>query len=249
MKLSLKCCWFFYLLMVIQSNNCYAQISYEEMPDTLYQEYENERIVAPKPVGVMPRRYEIIPAKWKSTRKNISTKNIYLDCDDCVYQEYIDSLEIRSAYDKILVKSEIEYNYKVEKRDTEEWAWVKVYKKIPEYHKPCLDLVGIDTCLWKYRVIREAKYDTLLIKNYNYIPDTIKISPKIIPIKRYRLINKSKKEIEKLTFIGRESVFVECHMIEEKEWSREIASTGDMGGYVINIRYLTKAVTPLNYGD
>jgi len=249
MKLLLKFYCLFGLLFIMQQNNCYAQLSYNELPDTLFQEYEV--IVERK----LPKRQwvnysKIVPAKLKSSVKTITTKYIYKDCNDCVYEEYIDSLEIRPGYDKIILQKEvIECKYEIQLRSMEEYAWVKMYDEIPKDSKPCLDIDGIDTCLWKYVIFQEAKYDTLLTRIYNHIPDTIKISPIIIPIKKYRLKNKSSQEVEKLTIIDVETISVGFYIIEEEARIHDISYMNGYDGLGRPVRVLKKAVTPLNYGD
>lgn len=231
----------------MQQNNCYSQLNYNELPDTLFQEYKDEHFV--EQVLKNTEMIELIPAKFKSSYKDIRTKQIYKDCNDCVYEEYIDSLEIRSSYDEIILLREVKYKYYHELRIQDEWAWVKMYEEIPKDHKPCLDVVGIDTCLWKYVIIQEAKIDTLLKATRNVIPDTIKISPLIIPIKKYRLKNKSSQEVEKLTLMDAETVSVGFYIIEEEAKIHVVDPGGDPNIIVRILKRLIKAVTPLNYDD
>lgn len=250
MKLTLKIYCLFCLLFIMQQNNCYAQLSYNELPDTLYQEYKYERVAEQiEPDKPWVNHYHHQPIQLEVSVKNVKTKVIYKDSTDCIYEEYVDSLEVRPGYNKILLQKEINYKYKKKRLSTEEWAWVKMYEEIPKYHKPCLGIAGIDTCLWKYVIIQEARIDTLLKSTRNLIPDKIKISPSIIPIKKYRLKNKSSQEIEKLTLIKVENVSVRLYTIEEEAKIRVIDPGGDAQTIVRIFKRLIKAVTPLNYGD
>lgn len=221
------------------------------MPDTLFQEYESrsfDEIVVSPDCDVIGYHH-IFPVEFKSSDKSIITKYIYEDCNDCVYEEYIDSLEIRPSYDEIFVQTEYESKYDHRLKISGEWAWVKLYEEIPKDHNPCLDVVGIDTCLWKYVAIQEAKYDTFLRVKTNFIFDTVKVSPTIIPIKKYRLKNKSSQEVEKLILINTEQIPVQLYTIEKEAYTRY----GHPGGCYRSrpgiLKSLIKAVTPLNYSD
>lgn len=234
----------------MQQNNCYAQMSYNELPDTLFQEYEYERVaelIVPENPWV--NHYHHQPIKLEESVIHVKAKSIYKDCTNCIYEEYVDSLEVRPGYNKILLRKEINYHYEKKRLNSEEWAWVKMYEEIPKYHKPCLDIAGIDTCLWKYVVVKEMKYDSLLRKTFNHIPDTIRIPPLIIPIKKYRLKNKSYEEIEQLAVIDIETVSVPNYKIIEEEKLHTVPDIG-MGEYKTiykNVIAHFKKITPLNY--
>jgi len=218
------------------------------MPDTLFNEYKNipfEEITNSGGESLL----EKVPAKWKSDYKTITTKVYFKDCNDCVYEEYIDSLEIRSGYDKIILGTEVSKRDSSKLVTDEEWAWVKMYKEIPKNHKPCLDVDGIDTCLWKYVIIQHAKYKNKINVTKKPIFDTIKIAPQILPIKKYKLKNKSSQEIEKLTPAYEVNRRVEIHTIEKEEKIREIAPDGDFNLITTYRKRLVKEVTPLNYSD
>lgn len=230
--------------MILQ-NNCYSQLSYNELPDTLFQEYKYERVAE----QIVPRQwlnwYEIVPIKLEVSVENVKTKIIYKDCTNCIYEEYIDSLEVRPGYNKILLQKETIYNYEKKRLTNEEWAWVKMYEEIPKDHKPCLDIAGIDTCLWKYVIIQEMNFDSPLKKTFNHIPDTISIPPLMIPIKKYRLKNKSYQEIEKLAVMDTETVSVQIYKIIEEEKLHKVSEITDIKTVLVDF----KKTTPLNYKD
>ena len=233
---------------MIQQHNCYSQLNYNEMPDTLYHEYEygfvTQRLI-PENLHV---DHIVTPIRLEVSLEEIETKYIYKDCTNCTYEEYIDSLEVRPAYNKILLQKRMNYKYEEKRLNEEEWAWVKMYEEIPKDHKKCLDTVGIDTCLWKYVIIEEENYDTILRKTANLVLDTIRIPPLIVPIKKYRLKNKSHEEIEKLFRMDVETVLIGIYKIREEEVIRPVY----MGTYeTVNrkvIRHIRK-ITPLNYKD
>ena len=252
MKLSLKIYCLFCLLFIMQQNNCYAQLSYNELPDTLFQEYKYERVAEQiEPDKPWVNHYHHQPIQLEVSVKNVKTKPIYKDCTDCIYEEYVDSLEVRPGYNKILLQKEINYNYDKNRSSNEEWAWVKMYEEIPKDHKPCLDIAEIDTCLWKYVIIQEAKYDSSLSKTFNHIPDTIRIPPLIIPIKKYRLKNKSYEEIEQLAVIDIETVSVPIYKIIEEEKLHIIPDIGTVEYKTAykNVLAHFKKITPLNYKE
>ncbi len=227
----------------------WCQLSYEELPDTIFQVYEYEKIVE----QILPDEYhsDIIRVKeatFKTVPKYIDIKTYYKNCDHCEYEAYVDSIETKPAYQKIIPYRKIRFNgFRIEQKSTEEWAWVKRFNAIPNNHQPCLNRQQIDTCLWDYVVINPEVRDSIELKNYYSVADTIVVPAQFIPIKKYRL-KKEHADANKQRYpIGSETCTVLIHQLEEKEEFRSVTMLGTYRTRQVRRLHHFEEVTPLSF--